>query len=688
MMKRAAILFALIVTAAAATDPIADLKLAASAFDARRFPAAVAGLEHLEKRLPKLADYIAWYLASAQFETQNYGAVLKSLEPVWTNSPPSPFAAKAVLLAAKSLLANGDPKQAVETLRGKYATLPQPAGDLAMANAFEAAGDTVSAAVYFQRVYYGYPVAAESAAAESEIAKLRAKLGDEYPTSMPNAMLGRAFKLLDGGNPQRAKKELEALIPQLGGAERDLARVRIGVADYNQKETLAAQHYLKSLELSAPEPDAERLCYLAYCARRLKNQDEVHAILDKLAREYPQSHWRLQAVVADANSHLVENELETYEPLYRACYEAFPGDPQAAVCHWKVVWGHYIRRRPDAADMMRAHLRLYPGSEDSPAALYFLGRMAEASGDRASARAYYDEIVREYPNYYYTGLARDRVTELSVAPSPATTQFLRGIAFPKRSRILNFDPNPVTKLRIERAHLLLSAGLDDLAEGELRFAAQTEDQPHVMAMELAALASKRTGPDQAMRFIKRYASGYLYLPLDSAPREFWNFAFPLPYRADLEKYSKQNGLDPFLMAALIRQESEFNTKAVSRANARGLTQIVPSTGRELSRRLKIPKYSTPRLFQPAVNLELGTFYLKTISDSLNGHWEAALAAYNAGLSRAHAWLSWADYREPAEFVESVPFSETRGYIQTVLRNADVYRRLYSTQSPLHTAAKQ
>jgi soluble lytic murein transglycosylase len=688
MMKRAAILFALIVTAAAATDPIADLKLAASAFDARRFPAAVAGLEHLEKRLPKLADYIAWYLASAQFETQNYGAVVKSLEPVWTNSPPSPLAAKAVLLAAKALLANGDPKQAVETLRNKYATLPQPAGDLAMANAFEAAGDSVSAAVYFQRVYYGYPVAAESAAAESEIAKLRAKLGDEYPTSMPDAMLGRAFKLLDGGNPQRAKKELEALIPQLGGAERDLARVRIGVADYNQKETLAAQHYLKSLELSSPEPDAERLCYLAYCARRLKNQDEVHAILDKLAREYPQSHWRLQAVVADANSHLVENELETYEPLYRACYEAFPGDPQAAVCHWKVVWGHYIRRRPDAADMMRAHLRLYPGSEDSPAALYFLGRMAEASGDRASARAYYDEIVREYPNYYYTGLARDRVTELSVAPSPATTQFLRGIAFPKRSRILNFDPNPVTKLRIERAHLLLSAGLDDLAEGELRFAAQTEDQPHVMAMELAALASKRTGPDQAMRFIKRYASGYLYLPLDSAPREFWNFAFPLPYRADLEKYSKQNGLDPFLMAALIRQESEFNTKAVSRANARGLTQIVPSTGRELSRRLKIPKYSTPRLFQPAVNLELGTFYLKTISDSLNGHWEAALAAYNAGLSRAHAWLSWADYREPAEFVESVPFSETRGYIQTVLRNADVYRRLYSTQSPLHTAAKQ
>jgi soluble lytic murein transglycosylase len=139
------------------------------------------------------------------------------------------------------------------------------------------------------------------------------------------------------------------------------------------------------------------------------------------------------------------------------------------------------------------------------------------------------------------------------------------------------------------------------------------------------------------------------------------------------------------MAALIRQESQFNPKAVSVANARGLTQIEPATGRELSRKLKIRPYSTPRLFQPAVNLELGTYYLKTLSDRLNGHWEAALAAYNAGLSRAHAWLSWGDFREPAEFVETVPFSQTRGYIQTVLRNADVYRRLYGPQ-PVSTAS--
>ncbi len=687
--RKAGAIFGLVLLAAAATaapDPIADFKTALAAYDSRKYPAAIAALEPLAKRLPKLADYVAWHIASAQFESQNYAAVPKSLDPVWKNVPPSPLASKAVLLAAKAHLQNGDTKEAVEILRSRYATLPQPAGDLAMANAFAAAGDSISAAIYFQRVYYGYPTSGESAQAEAEMASLRIKLGDAYPPPMPTAMLARAFKLLDGGVYGRARKELESIIPQLGGAERDLARVRIGVAQYEAKETLAAQRYLHSLEISSPEPDAERLCYLAYCARRLKNQDEVHATLEKMARLYPQSKWRLQALVADANSHLIENELDTYEPLYRSCYESFPKDPQAAVCHWKVVWGHYLRRRPDAAELMRAHLRMFPASEDSPGALYFLGRLAEGAKDPGAARAYYDEIVREYPNYYYTILARERLTQITATPSASVNEFLRGVAFPKRARSMDFQATPATALRIERARLLVAAGLEDMAEGELRYAASTEDQPHVIAIELATLAAKRTGPDQAMRFIKRYASGYLYYPLDSAPIEFWKLAFPLPYRAELEKFSKQNGLDPYLIAALIRQESEFNPKAVSVANARGLTQIEPATGRELSRKLKIVPYSTPRLFQPAVNLQMGTYYLKSLVDKLNGHWEAGLAAYNAGLSRAHAWLSWGDFQEPAEFVETVPFSQTRGYIQTVLRNADVYRRLYGSPQQVRTAS--
>jgi soluble lytic murein transglycosylase len=385
----------------------------------------------------------------------------------------------------------------------------------------------------------------------------------------------------------------------------------------------------------------------------------------------------VEALIASGSHYLVENQIEAYEPLYRACYESFPKDPKAAGCHWKVTWGHYLRHRTDSTELIRAHLRMFPFAETAATALYFLGRSAEAANDAGSARVYYEEVVREYPNYYYTVESRARLGKVSSAvPNAGAQAFLKTLQFPERSRTRSFDPNPASRLRIERAQMLESAGLSDWAEGELKFAAQTEDQPHLLAMELAAIATKNEGTEQALRYIKHYAAGYLFMPVESAPARFWQYAFPLPYRSEVEKFSKQHGVDPYLMAALIRQESEFNPKAVSRANARGLTQILPSTGRELSRRLKVQPYSTASLFQPVVNVQLGTFYLKSMVDHLNGHVEAALAAYNAGLSRAHAWLSWGEFREPAEFIETVPFTETHDYIQTVLRNADVYRRVY------------
>src|SRR6185503_9946077 len=267
-----------------------------------------------------------------------------------------------------------------------------------------------SAAIYYQRVYYGFPLSTEAGLAATETEKLKADLGEKYPPALPAAMLGRAIKLLDAGQAVRARKELESLIPQLGGAERDLARVRIGVAHYTVEQNAVAYKYLSTLEVASAEADAERLYYLMQSARRLNNLDEMDALIAKLGRLHPNSPWRLQAVMGAANRYLTENKVDQYEPLYRACFESFSQDKQAAGCHWKVTWVHYLRREPDASEMLRAHLRLFPASENASAALYFLGRLAEASRDRAAARAYYDEVAREYPNQYYAMLARSRLS--------------------------------------------------------------------------------------------------------------------------------------------------------------------------------------------------------------------------------------------------------------------------------------
>jgi soluble lytic murein transglycosylase len=203
----------------------------------------------------------------------------------------------------------------------------------------------------------------------------------------------------------------------------------------------------------------------------------------------------------------------------------------------------------------------------------------------------------------------------------------------------------------------------------------------VYALELAKYATSRNAPDQALRYIKAYTPGYLYMPLDEAPLQYWQLAFPIPYRNYIVQYSRDESLDPYLVAALIRQESEFSERVISYANAYGLMQLLPTTGKQLARHFGIRRFSSSQLLLADRNVQLGTYYFHNLLNSYGGQAEIALASYNAGPGRANVWKTWGPFREPAEFVEIVPFHQTRGYIQIVMRNADVYRRLYGSTVP-------
>jgi soluble lytic murein transglycosylase len=114
-------------------------------------------------------------------------------------------------------------------------------------------------------------------------------------------------------------------------------------------------------------------------------------------------------------------------------------------------------------------------------------------------------------------------------------------------------------------------------------------------------------------------------------------------------------------------------------------QVMPSTGRAIFQQLGIPGFSPAKLRDPDISLRLGTYHLKEVVDRFNGSLELALAAYNAGAKRADEWITWGNFEEPAEFVETIPFTETRGYVQSVLRNRDMYRRLYGPQGTADSA---
>ncbi len=165
--------------------------------------------------------------------------------------------------------------------------------------------------------------------------------------------------------------------------------------------------------------------------------------------------------------------------------------------------------------------------------------------------------------------------------------------------------------------------------------------------------------------------------LPAPPTAFWRYAFPMPYQSSIRKYAAEHNLDPYLLAGLMRQESEFDPKVVSVSGAIGLTQIMPPTGRSLARRAGVRGYRVSMLKTPDPNLKIGTYYLRQQLNQRGGSIEETLAGYNGGPSRVTRWKTWGEFREPAEFVETIPFNQTRDYVQIILRNADIYRRLYS-----------
>ena len=177
--------------------------------------------------------------------------------------------------------------------------------------------------------------------------------------------------------------------------------------------------------------------------------------------------------------------------------------------------------------------------------------------------------------------------------------------------------------------------------------------------------------------MKRTVPSYFAVDIPELPRPYWEALFPKAYWSDLKRFSDQNSLDPYLVASLIRQESEFNPNAISHANAVGLMQLLPSTGKHVAKELKLRHFNPSELYTPTVNLQLGTRYFKTMVDKF-GSFEYALAAYNAGSDRVEDWLSQGKYRDVPEFVESIPFTETREYVQAIVRNSHVYRQLYGT----------
>ena len=354
----------------------------------------------------------------------------------------------------------------------------------------------------------------------------------------------------------------------------------------------------------------------------------------------------------------------------------FPGYKNAAAAHWRAGWLSYRQGQfGEASRIFDEQIRLYPQDTESAAALYWRGRLHESQDHQpALAAADYHAVVARYQHYFYAQMARERLKALGMPELISQTQ--QGAFLPPPVPHL-VDTFPADSPHIAKARLIANAGLNEYVGQEI---AADPDSGSWSALAEAQIYASFGETFRAMRALKRAMPYYTLAPIESIPLAYWRILFPEPWWDTIKEESAKNGLDPYLVASLIRQESEFNASAISYANAWGLMQLEPNVGRKLAREEGMSHFQTFQLLNPEVNIRLGCKYLKQMLDRFGGVQEYALAAYNAGDSRVVDWQAAGPYGGMDEFVESIPFTQTREYVEAILRNEEIYRSIDSASS--------
>ncbi|HEY2378370.1 MAG TPA: transglycosylase SLT domain-containing protein [Gemmatimonadaceae bacterium] len=345
--------------------------------------------------------------------------------------------------------------------------------------------------------------------------------------------------------------------------------------------------------------------------------------------------------------------------FFRALYRAYPTSPRADDARFRVGLIAYIKGDGRAAAVQFDSLvRLYPRSSEATAARYWSGRAWLVAGDRTRADAAWRDVIAREPLSYYAATSAKRLNLAPWSPpggGPAVDRFLRVPAVDSAMRRI---------VALEQLGMDTEARFEyDALEGA---AAATPDR-------LLATAAALRDHGQTSRAIK-----LAWKIIDAGTRDAraYRLAYPVIDQSELVRQARARSIEPTLVAAIIRQESSFNPRAVSVAGARGLMQVMPPVGQQIARSLGYPLWDPGLLFDPDANLELGATHLAA---SIRQYEDLArvLAAYNAGGSRVTRWAAKSGTDDPEIFVERISFTETRDYVRIVERNAEIYRALYS-----------
>jgi soluble lytic murein transglycosylase len=655
---------------------LARFSKAVKAIAGSDYAAALPLLSGLDLTTSPLANYARYYTGVAQIGLSRFADADATLTALLA-TPREGYLREAVpLRLAEVALSRQDGARAEQILRGlTWEEMSAPeAAMLKLAQVEETLNHREHALEQYRRIYYESPLSDEAIDAQLGIERLQGTA--VIPSTLVGRALDRAQRLFEARRWAQARAGFEAVAKAVDDDDKTLVAIRLAECDYYLDRNRAARDGLKPFLKDSLRGAEARYFHLS-AIRELGDRPTYITLARELVTDFPTSEWAVETLNGLASYYVVQDEDAEADVVFRELAIRFPRHRYAERAAWKAGWAAYRNRQfNDAAVMFEAAAAAFPRADYRPAWIYWSGRSRDQINDAATANERYRLVVADYRNSYYGRLSATLLTQ-------RREPVLSSAAVRVSANVAPVKPVPTDALMRE----LTSLGLYDDALREVQFAqrmwgdtAQLQATRawirHQQGFGLKA-QDKFNALRGAITTMRRAYPQFLAAGGEDLPADILRIIFPLDYWPLIEKYSKLHDLDPYLLAALMAQESTFTAEIRSSANARGLMQVMPSTGRRYARKMGIKSFTTASLSQPETNVRLGSQYFKDLVDQFGGvHY--ALASYNAGESRVERWLDEAPGLPTDEFIDNIPFPETQNYVKRILGTAEDYRRLYGS----------
>ena len=660
---------------------------------ANDFAGAAALLEdNAFARATSVGDYALLLRAQALAQAGRRVEARAAYEQLARDYPNSMRAREASLRAAELALQDGQ-AAAVPTFLKQLVDADDADALSLAARAYEQQNDAARARAAYRRIAFYAPVAPElTGSAPALTQPITISLPADVLTNPPPSaaeLTTRAERLAQAKRYNDAADAYRQLVASFPASATPQTELRYGVAAYSagSQRTAEAVAALSAVPASASDMRAEALFYLAQTYARAKQWAQARAAADELRRAFPQDTRGVRALVAAGLAARDAKMTLEAGNFFRAAVAAAPGAVEVAQAQFELAWAaHEAKNYPESAKLLLEHLATYAdrNTDNRGRAGYWAGRDLERAGRTAEARAIYRAMLQRYDANWYGALARTRLDAMPRVAAGEQTSFAPDAPVSRATANLNTvsvaeeTAGAEAEPALRRADELDITGLADYALDEInRVLAAAPRSPR---LNLAKARILRSRDDNLLAFLALQKSYPDYAQMKPAEltRAEWDVFYPLAHWDTIRQEARAHNLDPYTVAGLIRQESVFDPRAKSGANAYGLMQLLLDTAQRTARKYNLPPpASADALYDPVLNIKLGTAYLRDQIDRF-GRIEYVAAAYNAGPNRAERWRTELP-QEMDEWAEAVPFRETRGYVQGVTRNTLQYKRLYDDE---------